>query len=577
MDSNKYPTELLQAVNRASEILLTTREQDLLESLMDAMEIVGEVLNVDRVQIWRNEVINGVLNFVMRYEWLSEVGKEKIEVPLGLHFPYTRIPCWYEKFVRGECINAPISQLAPNEAEFLGYYEMKAIVIIPLFLYDEFIGFFSVDDCKEERVFTDDEMDVLASTGLMFASVFNRVLQDNKLETALEQAISASRAKTNFLATMSHEMRTPMNAIIGMTAIAKKTENNKRKEYALDKVEEAAHHLLGVINAVLDMSKIEANKMELQPVEFELHRVLQKVVTLVKFRMEEKMQHFNVSINNDVPRYYIGDDQRLTQIITNLLTNAVIYTPQEGKITLHVSVLKENQNNQDNQKDEDAICKLLFQITDTGIGISPEHKERLFGMFEQADGSSSRKYGGTGLGLTISKKLVELMGGNISVESELGKGSTFTFMVKLQKLETIYNNKHENDILWEENNFHGKKILFVEDIEINRDIVISQLDGTGLEIDIAINGVEAVKMIEKEETRYDLIFMDMRMPEMDGLQASRKIRSLPSDYAKKIPIIAMTANVFIDDIEQCLTAGMNDHIGKPVDMAIIFEKLRKYL
>ena len=567
MNSNEYPTELLHAVNRASEILLTTREQDLLESLMNAMEIVGKNLNVDRVQIWRNEEIDGVLNFVMRYEWLSDVGKEKIEVPLGLHFPYSHIPDWYEKFMRGECINSPISQLSPNEAAFLGYYEMTAIVIIPLFLYDDFIGFFSVDDCKDERIFTNEEMNVLASTGLMFASVFNRVLQDNKLEKALTQAISANRAKSDFLATMSHEMRTPMNAIIGMTAIAKKTDDTERKKYALDKVEEAAHHLLGVINAVLDMSKIEANKMELQPVEFELKRILQKVVTLVKFRMEEKMQRFNVSVNNDVPRYYIGDDQRLTQIITNLLTNAVIYTPQEGEISLHVSVLRQ----------DDAVCELLFQVIDTGIGISPEHKERLFGMFEQADGSTSRKYGGTGLGLTISKKLVELMGGHISVESELGKGSTFTFMVKLQKVENLFNNAHGNNTQEGENNFHGKKILFAEDIEINREIVISQLEGTRLEIDIAINGAEAVKMIKAEHTRYDLIFMDMRMPEMDGLQATRKIRALPSDYAKNIPIIAMTANVFIDDIEQCLTAGMNDHVGKPVDMAVIFEKLRKYL
>jgi len=576
----RYREKLLHTVNQAAEVLLSANNKDTLKALMTGMEIVGRCLNVDRVQIWRNELIDGELCFVMRYEWLSEIGKRKIEVPIGLNAPYKNWPEWLDMFRRGESMNSPISKLSPAEAAFLGPYEMVSIVNLPLFMNQELIGFFSVDDCEVERVFTSDEMDLIASAGLMFSNVFNKNLQAEKiaetnvqLEDALEQAISASRAKSEFLSTMSHEMRTPMNAIIGMAAIAKKENNNERKHQALNKVEKAAHHLLGIINDVLDMSKIEANKLKLQSVEIDLRNLLHKAVSFVEFRMEEKRHGFSVNLDNNVPFFYIGDDQRLTQVLTNLLTNAALYTPEEGEISLEVYLVK----------DEDGVCELRFEVADSGIGISKEDQERLFMMFERVDSSASSKNDGTGIGLAISKRLIELMGGKITVESELGKGARFIFTARLERVEKAEDfHAHSasddtglDDGATDDAKFAGKRLLLAEDVEINREILIIQLDGTGLQIDVAQNGREAVEMVAANPDLYDLVFMDMRMPEMDGLEATRQIRSLP--ISKELPIIAMTANVFTDDVKSCLEVGMNDHIGKPLDMRIVFEKLRKYL
>ncbi|MDR3294850.1 MAG: PAS domain-containing protein, partial [Clostridiales Family XIII bacterium] len=240
------------------------------------------------------------------------------------------------------------------------------------------------------------------------------------LVRAREEAETASRAKSEFLANMSHEIRTPMNAVIGMTTIGKAASDLERKDYCFGKIQDASTHLLGVINDILDMSKIEANKFELSPVEFEFEKMLQRVVNVSNFRVDEKQQKFTVHIDRAIPRTLIGDDQRLAQVITNLLGNAVKFTPEQGSISLNTRFVKE----------ENGICTLQIEVTDTGIGISEEQKLRLFRSFEQADGGTARKFGGTGLGLVISKRIVEMMGGDIWIESEPGKGSTFAFTVQ---------------------------------------------------------------------------------------------------------------------------------------------------
>jgi len=405
-----------------------------------------------------------------------------------------------------------------------------------------------------------------------------RAMEDELIK-AKNKAEQANRSKSEFLSNMSHEMRTPMNAIIGMTAIAKNSADNERKNYALHKIENASTHLLGIINDVLDMSKIEANKLELMHEEFELRSLLQKAVTFVQFRMDEKQHKFSLNVDNSVPEFFIGDDQRLTQVVTNLLSNAAKFTPEDGKISVDVSLVEK----------ADEISTLRFEVADTGIGISPEHQKKIFNIFEQAEGGIARKFGGTGLGLSISKRIVELMGGEIHVESELGKGSTFIFTAKLLRCEKDPHFKNVSDdrskVLAEEiaGKFTGRKVLLAEDIEINREILLSILEGTGLIIDTAENGKEALEKIAAAPDYYDLVFMDMQMPEMDGLEATRRIRTVESTLAatgsprKRLPIIAMTANVFKDDIDNCLMAGMDDHIGKPLDMETVYEKLRKYL
>jgi PAS domain S-box-containing protein len=391
-----------------------------------------------------------------------------------------------------------------------------------------------------------------------------------------EQALSASRAKSAFLANMSHEIRTPLNAIIGMTAIGKSSADIGRKNYCFTKIENASSHLLGVINDILDMSKIEANKFELSPEEFNFEKMIQSAVNIVNFRVDEKKQQCTVHIDSAIPEYLIADDQRLVQVITNLLGNSVKFTPEHGSIDLDARFMGE----------KDGLCTIEIAVSDNGIGISAEQQEHLFDSFQQAETSTARRYGGTGLGLAISRSIVEMMGGKIWIQSESGKGSIFTFTIQAEK--GVHANDLTDDSLKAEHTakkekpdiaglFAGYHILLVEDIEINREIVQSLLEPTELEIDCAENGVEAVRVFSGAPDKYNMIFMDVQMPVMDGYEATRQIRALDMPKAKTVPIIAMTANVFREDIEKCMAAGMNGHVGKPLDFDEVLEKLNGYL
>jgi PAS domain S-box-containing protein len=392
-----------------------------------------------------------------------------------------------------------------------------------------------------------------------------------------EQAMSASRAKSAFLANMSHEIRTPMNAIIGMVTIGKTASDIERKDYCFGKIEDASSHLLGVINDILDMSKIEANKFELSPVKFNFEKMIQSTVNVVNFRLDEKNQKFTVHIDKQIPKILIADDQRLSQVITNLLGNAVKFTPEHGSIGLDARFLGE----------KDDMCTIEITVSDTGIGITPEQQENLFISFQQAEISTARRFGGTGLGLAISKSIVEMMGGTIRVESEQGKGSAFIFTVLTKKdasADDFINNSPEakQGIKEGKHNlyglFAGHRILLAEDVEINREILLALLEPTRLEIDCAENGTDAVRKFNAAPGRYDLIFMDIQMPEIDGYEATRRIRVIEAARnARGVPIIAMTASVFREDIEKCLETGMNDHLGKPLDFDEVLEKLKKYL
>ena len=581
---------LLDAVNRAASVLLAVEDSNnFLPSLLEGMEIVARCVNVDCVEIWQNKMIDGELHAIMKNYWYNnETLKAKPEDALH-NFPYSATPDWENRLSRGECIQGSLFTLLPEDRTFISDFGIQSLLTIPVFMENRLWGMCCFDDYTECRDFSNDELNILRSCGLMFANALLRndmvmSIRDTsaKLETALEQAKAASKAKGDFLSAMSHEMRTPMNAIIGMTAIGKKANDIAGKNHALDKIGGASSHLIGIINDVLDMAKIEANKLELNPIEFNFARLLQRVLTVVNFRIDEKQQTLSMNISNDIPAFLVGDEQRLAQVMTNLLSNAVKFTPEGGKIHIDACWVCENG----------IECELRIEVSDNGIGIDPRQNERLFNMFEQAEPGISREYGGTGLGLVIAKNIVELMGGRIWVESELGKGARFIFTVKIQSgtkssesacdcFETAH---AENCDRYKEGEFAGKRLLLVEDVEINREILLMLLEDTGLMIDCAENGKEALDMVAKAPDRYDIVFMDVQMPKMDGLEATRRIRALPETYncqgekkLPRLPIIAMTANVFKDDIEICLASGMDDHLGKPLDIDKVFEKLREYL
>jgi signal transduction histidine kinase/CheY-like chemotaxis protein len=386
-----------------------------------------------------------------------------------------------------------------------------------------------------------------------------------------ERAEKASRAKGDFLAQMSHEMRTPMNAILGMSAIAKNTDDPVRMKESIRKIEVASEHLLGVINDILDMSKIEAGKLDLDNSDFDFHKIIEQTVQVNNFRVGEKGQQFIIRVDHRIPRFMKGDGQRLSQVLTNLLSNAVKFTPRDGTIKLIIKLIEEIGDS----------FVIETEISDTGIGITEEQKQRLFNSFEQADNTTARKYGGTGLGLSISKNIIELMGGEIWVESVHGEGSVFTFTAVLSRASSDgaeeADSANSDAVPERVDRFDGRRILIAEDVEINREVVLSLLEDTGLEIECAENGRQVIDMFVADPSRYELIFMDIQMPEVDGYEATRTIRALPVTGAKDIPIIAMTANVFKEDIERSMAAGMNDHIGKPLMRDEIIGVLHQYL
>ncbi|MCL1994544.1 MAG: ATP-binding protein [Spirochaetes bacterium] len=412
------------------------------------------------------------------------------------------------------------------------------------------------------------------SSGIML--LFHDV---TSLKRSQEEAWAANTAKSTFLSNMSHEIRTPMNAIIGMTAVGKLEKTLSGKETALEKIEKAANFLLGIINDILDISKIESGKMELSLIDFDLEDMIDKVSSVSAIHIHNKKQLFFVNIDPEIPRRLHGDDQRLMQVITNLLSNATKFTHEEGEIVLSAKLLE--------PQGEDNKCTLQFSVKDSGIGMTQEEQLKLFTAFQQAESDISRKFGGSGLGLVISKSLLKMMGGQIWVKSEKGNGSEFIFVVPLSvAADSVADNvaaspteESFTDASRQEDDggFSGQTVLVVDDIEINLEIAVALLESVNLKTITALSGKQAVDLFVENADSCDFILMDVQMPEIDGLQTTKMIRDLGFAKAASVPIIAMTANVFKDDIDKCFAAGMNGHLAKPIDMEKVVQMLLSFL
>jgi signal transduction histidine kinase/DNA-binding response OmpR family regulator/ferredoxin len=706
--------EYIELVHEVGAILLSINDENFSEAMVNALDALRTTLASCGVHLWKTEEgeYGTRLRRIYGYPVREETGHDEFDERL--------LPGWTAELSAGRSIGRNFSIMSDQEKNLFQPAGIASVLAVPMFIKNKFWGLITVNSVYE-RSFTEDDLAVITAGGLLIVSSLLEQEMTESLIEAREAALAGTRAKSDFLSQMSHEIRTPMNAIIGMTKIAEKTEDLGKLRYCLSTINGSSTHLLGLINDILDMSKIEAGKFDLDSVPFNLENALVNICALISEKTEHKNQTLCVLSSPDMHVYYQGDELRFSQVITNLLSNAVKFTPEGGKITIRVEESAETAKSA--LGTDEGVSRLLFSVSDTGIGMNTEQKEKIFSPFQQADRNITRRFGGTGLGLAISKSIVEKMNGRIWVESEAGKGSSFMFEIDLLRTEapeavparSIYPRDMrvlvvENDpelrnqlaggiekfgmkaesalsgaeaaamaaqkaydaafieyrlsrdggpvpgtagldaariladvfdparivmicsfLEWnkieetaakagichfiskpvfpsslfdsintvagkslleaakpdspqaaEAPDFSGLNLLLADDIEINREIFLAILEETRIRIDTAEDGKLAVQKFREDPEKYDLIVMDVQMPEMDGLEATRTIREIETELRKQngaapeIPIIAMTANVFKEDIEKCLEAGMNDHLKKPIEETTLLEKIALY-
>ncbi len=535
---------------------------------------IGRNLEVDRIYIFEDNLEDDVTDNT--YEWCDENIEPQIDFLQQV--PREAAAWWYEQFEIGEAIHIPdleaIRESAPLTYSYLEPQGIHSLIAHRLVHGEKIIGFFGVDNPKVELM-EDISFFLNTCSDFLMALIQNRNIYrsreaqyveelENKnkaLNRALHEAKEAGKAKSQFFSSMSHDIRTPLNAIIGMTSIAKEHIDDKsRVGDCLHKITVSSRHLLGLINDVLDMAKIESGKMNLTMEEISLEEILDSVSTITRMQAGEKNQHYSIETRDILSDRVICDGLRLNQILLNLLSNAIKFTPGGGSI-------KVNLWQEASAKDPDSVITHLT-VSDTGIGMSPDFMETIFEAFTREDVKRIQKTQGTGLGMAITKRIVDAMGGSITVESEVNRGTTFFVTLEMKKGKAP-DRKAEHSS-GEEISLNGMNILLAEDNDINAEIAITILEGNGASVTHGEDGLKAFRLFDQSEPgTYDVILMDLRMPNMDGLEATRSIRALERPDAKKIPIIAMTADAFSEDVQKCLDAGMSAHVSKPIDVDIL--------
>jgi signal transduction histidine kinase len=552
-----------------------------LSAIDRSMEMVCKSVNADRVHLWQNfRKDDDRLYYQQMCKWM----RAEFELPDTLdviEFDYELTPRLHEMFSENKSVNGPVDSLSEGELEFFSAYKVKSILAVPLFLDNKLWGFVSFDDCRNRRFFPEADEHTLRSWGMLVMGVVLRGKILSDLKEATDTAKSASEAKTRFLANMSHEMRTPMNVIVGLTDLMLEEEDisGKTKE-TLEKINTAGNTLMSLINDVLDISKVEAGKLDLMPVQYDMASLLNDIVTLNLIRIESKPITFKLDISENIPCNLFGDDLRIKQILNNLLSNAFKYT-KKGNVTLGVGSWREGED-----------VWVSFYVRDTGIGIRSEDMARLFSAYNQVDTHANRKIEGTGLGLSIAKRFTELMDGEISVESEYGKGTTFHVRVRQGFVTDKLISKDVIDSLSKFHYADKKKltqeklvradlsyarVLVVDDFITNLDVAAGMLRKYKMQVDCVLSGVEALDLIAVGEPLYDAVFMDHMMPEMDGVETTTAIRTLDTEYAKKLPIIALTANAVAGNEQMFLDSGFNAFLPKPFNVMDLDSVIQRWI
>ena len=578
-----HHSELIEITNKVAFALLApVNEDSFVKSLLECMDMIGSYMDADRVQIWQNETDGGVLYYALKHDWASH-NENNAVIPIGTRLRYSA--AWEEILLRGGSINGPVSQLEPEDRKAMESIGLKSTLTIPLFSHGEFWGITCVDDGRRERVFSDDEVNMLTSAGLMLVNSITRHGQsiqlgkmNEQLTDALEQATTASKAKSDFLSTMSHEIRTPMNAILGITDIQLQNANlDENIRVALEKIYASGDMLLGIINDILDLSKIEAGKLELIDANYELASLISDTAQLNMMRIGSKPIEFALYADENLPARMLGDELRVKQILNNLLSNAFKYT-DAGKVTLSVSA-DEGQN-------EDEIT-LTVRVGDTGQGMTKEQVEKLFDEYSRFNTEANRTTEGTGLGMSITRNLIHMMNGEILIESEPGKGSVFTVRLSqgraggetlgketadsLRQFRANSRSQMKHVQLIHEPMPYGK-VLIVDDVETNIYVANGLMTPYGLSIDTAASGYEAIEKV-KAGNVYDIIFMDHMMPKMDGMEATQIIRKMGYVH----PVVALTANAVVGQADIFLGNGFTDFISKPIDVRQLNTVLNKLI
>ena len=557
---------LLSSINNAANILLQSDIGEFESNLQLCMSMIGEAVNSDRICMWKNSFKDGKRYCSQICEWVSD---ERLRTPdnMAAGVPYEdNIPLWETTLLRGDCINSLVRDLAPMEQRVMNALGIKSVFAAPVFIRNEFWGFVGCDNCREEIVFSDDVTATLRSGSLLITQALLRNEMTKELAAAFDSAKAANQAKSSFLATMSHEIRTPMNSIMGFAELAQdKAASPQVKDY-LGKITDSTHWLLNIVNDILDISKIESGKIELENVPFDLHSIFTRCQSVIYPTVVDKGLDLHVYAEPPIGKRLLGDPVRLYQALMNLLSNAVKFT-DSGAVKMSSAI-----TGSDNK-----TVTVYFEIKDSGIGLTESQIDKIFEPFMQGDSSTTRNYGGTGLGLPITKNIVELMGGELTVESAPGVGSTFSFEITFETIDAPDDVPDYSEINAVAKPVFNGDVLICEDNPMNQQVITEHLARVGLRAVVAENGSVGVDIVKERidagEKPFDLIFMDIFMPVMDGVEAAQKITALDTGA----PIVAMTANVMTGELENYQNNGMSDYVGKPFTTQELWRCLLRHL